>query len=167
MSKAMMNDLLVILPGTTGSVLRRDGKDVWNASWRALWSAARSLGGSIQSLRLGADDLDADEAPDGVKATSIIEDAHLVPGLFKVDGYTKLFETLTESFDLYECDPDDEEAGNFLKLPYDWRRDIRRQLAAARFRIVRHKLDSSGGRTGTAVSRHHHRPQHGRTYCSV
>ncbi|MGP0068363.1 MAG: esterase/lipase family protein [Isosphaeraceae bacterium] len=152
MPRAMMNDLLVILPGITGSVLQRNGKDIWNASWRTLWSAALSLGGSIQSLQLGADDLDADVAPDGVRATALIEIPHLVAGLAKVDGYTNLFETLTESFELYECGPDDETAGNFLKFPYDWRRDIRasaRRLA----RVLHHKLDLWRQDGGTADSR--------------
>jgi hypothetical protein len=83
MGKAVMNDLLVLLPGITGSVLRRDGRDVWNVSGRALRSAALTLGDSIRSLTFAAaaDDPEADCAPDGVEAAAMIDDAHLIPGL--------------------------------------------------------------------------------------
>ena len=124
-SKAEMTDLVVMLPGITGSVLQRGGRDVWNLSARAGWSVAASLGGSIRSLRLEGDDPDADDAPDGVRASALIEDLVLVPGLYKLDGYTMLPRKLAEEFVLRPCGPDDDAAGNFLKFPYDWRRDVR------------------------------------------
>ena len=68
------------------------GKDVWNLSAKTAWSAVTSLGGSIRSRsRLSADnDLDADAAPDGVTATELIEDLVIVPGYYKLDGYSML-----------------------------------------------------------------------------
>src|SRR5512135_1216341 len=115
-SKAEMTDLVVMLPGITGSVLQRGGKDVWNLSARAGWSVAASLGGSIRSLRLEGDDPDAADAPDGVRASALIEDLVLVPGLYKLDGYTMLPRKLAEEFVLRPCGPDDDAAGNFLKF---------------------------------------------------
>ena len=39
-----MHDLVVVLPGITGSTLRKGGKDVWALSGGALWSyGARAL----------------------------------------------------------------------------------------------------------------------------
>src|SRR5512135_3285584 len=116
MSAATMDDLAVLIPGITGSVLSRDGRDLWNLSARTVWRTVISLGDTVRSLRLEYDNLDADVAPDGVTATTLIEDAHLVPGLCKVDGYSLLPKVLGEEFELYECGPDDDRAGNFLKI---------------------------------------------------
>ena len=79
MSAATMDDLVVLIPGITGSVLSRDGRDLWNLSARTVWRTVISLGDTIRSLRPEYDDLDADAAPDGVTATALIEDTHLVP----------------------------------------------------------------------------------------
>jgi hypothetical protein len=65
MSKEAMDDLVVLLPGITGSVLQRDGRDVWNLSARTIWSTVVSRGDSIRSLRLDGDDPTAAVAPDG------------------------------------------------------------------------------------------------------
>jgi pimeloyl-ACP methyl ester carboxylesterase len=154
MAKALMNDLVILLPGISGSVLQRGGKDVWNVSGQAVLSALFSLGGSIRSLALDAsqDDIEADRAPDGVEATAMIADAHLVPGLCKVDGYTQLFESLFESFDLDEVGPDDDQPGNLVRFPYDWRRDVRATARQLR-RVVARKLDLWRANGGTKDSR--------------
>ena len=51
-----MRDVVVCIPGITGSVLRKDGRDIWNISGGALLSALTTLGRSIAelSVRLGA-----------------------------------------------------------------------------------------------------------------
>ncbi len=152
MPKNTMDDLIVLLPGITGSVLSRESQDLWNLSARTLWSTAVSLGASIRSLVLKDDDLGADVAPDGVTATAVIEDAHLVPGLYKVDGYSLLPEALGEAFELFESGPDDDEAGNFLKFPYDWRRDVRASAGRLQ-RVIRRKLDLWRRKGGTRGSR--------------
>ena len=47
MAKQPMGDVVVLLPGILGSVLARDGKDVWapspGAIGRALWTLGRSV----------------------------------------------------------------------------------------------------------------------------
>jgi hypothetical protein len=46
-------DVVVLLPGITGSVLARaDGKEIWSPSGGALWRAISSLGGSLKDLEL-------------------------------------------------------------------------------------------------------------------
>ena len=44
----LMRDVVVCIPGITGSVLRKDDKDVWNISGGAVLNALRSLGGSLR-----------------------------------------------------------------------------------------------------------------------
>ena len=47
MAKKVMRDVVVVLPGITGSVLQKDGKDVWNVTsgWaRRLWYQAGFCG---------------------------------------------------------------------------------------------------------------------------
>ena len=51
-----MRDIVVLVPGITGSVLRKDGKDLWALSGQAFFSALRSMGRNLDALRLGADD---------------------------------------------------------------------------------------------------------------
>ena len=87
MAKQPMGDVVVLLPGILGSVLQRDGKDVWAMSAGAAFRALFSFGGSIKKLELDGDDPDVDDLGDGVTAPRILPDLHIVPGLWKIDGY--------------------------------------------------------------------------------
>jgi pimeloyl-ACP methyl ester carboxylesterase len=113
-----MRDVIVCLPGITGSVLRKDGRDIWNISGGALLSALTSLGGSIGDLKLEDDDPDVDDLGDGITAPEVIRDVHLIPGFWKVDGYTKMLRTIEDTFDVTRNE-------NLFEFPYDWRRDNR------------------------------------------
>ena len=115
-----MSDLVVVLPGITGSVLRRDGQDVWAMTARGAASALLSLGRSLTTLEL-ADD----EADDGVTAPLLMPDLHLIPGLWKIDGYAGLLRWIIEHFEVKLGE-------NLQPFPYDWRRDNR--LTAARLK---------------------------------
>jgi hypothetical protein len=42
-----IRDVVVCIPGVTGSILRKDGRDVWNISGSAIINALTTLGGSI------------------------------------------------------------------------------------------------------------------------
>ena len=75
-----MPDVIVCIPGITGSVLRKDGRDVWNVSGSAVFNALRTLGGDLKSLKLEEDPIDVDDV-DGIQATSVIRDVHLIPGI--------------------------------------------------------------------------------------
>lgn len=107
-------DLVVLLPGITGSVLAdKTGREVWSPSLGTVWRAITSLGKSIEGLELAGDEVD-----DGVTATRLVPDVTLVPGLVKIDGYTRISEELCKRLGLTE-------GRNFRHFPYDWRRDNR------------------------------------------
>ncbi|MDZ8106422.1 MAG: lecithin--cholesterol acyltransferase [Nostoc sp. DedQUE12a] len=127
-NKAPMKDIIIILPGILGSVLQKDGKDLWAVSGQAIWQVLTNLSNTIHNLKLGQDDPIAESLSDGIRATSLIQDTHLIPGFWKIDGYTQTSRLITDNFnvtpgDIYN-DPDDK-AANFYQFPYDWRRDNR------------------------------------------
>jgi hypothetical protein len=113
-----MRDVVVCLPGITGSVLKKDGKDVWNISGGALFNALLTLGRNVGDLELEDDPVDVDDLGDGISAPEVIRDVHLIPGLWKIDGYTKLVRHIEETFDVTR-------GQNLFEFPYDWRRDNR------------------------------------------
>jgi pimeloyl-ACP methyl ester carboxylesterase len=113
-----MKDIVVLLPGITGSVLQKDGKDVWAFSGGAAIRALLSLGESITDLELHGDDPDVDDLGDGITATRIMPDIHLIPGLWKIDGYGRIAKAIHDQFEV-------ETGVNFFEFPYDWRRDNR------------------------------------------
>ena len=124
-----MSDVIVLLPGITGSVLQNgDGKVVWGYSAgtivKALFSGAANI---RRELALPHDDPEVDDLGDGIQASGLMPDLHLLPGLWKIDGYTAIVDMLLANFDLTE-------GKNFFRFPYDWRRDNRvaaRKLARA------------------------------------
>jgi pimeloyl-ACP methyl ester carboxylesterase len=124
----IFKDLVIVLPGISGSVLSKDGKEVSGASTAAIWQAVTSSGDSIRSLAInGVDDPSLDDLGDGVKATGLVQDLHVIPGLWKIDGYTGLVNRLRSSLQL-------EPGRNLFEYAYDWRRDNRvaaRKLAQA------------------------------------
>lgn len=107
-------DIVILLPGITGSVLTdKHGKEIWAPSAGAIWRAVRSGGESIRSLALANED-----AVDGVRATRLIDDVTILPGLVKIDGYSGIRSFLTTHMALVEDE-------NFFTFPYDWRLDNR------------------------------------------
>lgn len=114
-----INDIVVFLPGILGSALEKDGKAVWDTSAGAIWRALISGGDSIRELALETpDDPSLDDLGDGIVATKLIPDVHIVPGLWKIDGYTKLMKSIKKAFGL-------KYGKNAFPFPYDWRRDNR------------------------------------------
>jgi len=138
-NKAPMKDMVVILPGILGSVLQKDEKDLWAVSGQSIWQIVTKSGETIRNLKLSQDSPEAESLDDGVRATALIQDTHLIPGFWKIDGYTKTVRLITDNFnvtpgDIYN-DPDDR-AANFYQFPYDWRRDNR-----ANARILKRLID--------------------------
>jgi pimeloyl-ACP methyl ester carboxylesterase len=125
MPKTKLRDIVVILPGIMGSVLQKNGADLWAVSGQAAWGALRSKGGSFQQLRLDGDDPEAEYLDDGIKATRLIDDAHIIPGFVKVDGYTTTRRVITDNFEVIPGDIRVNKPANLFDFPYDWRRDIR------------------------------------------
>ena len=118
MAKKAMRDVVVVLPGITSSVLQKDGKDVWNVSGGSVLRALLSLGQNVKDLALTEDPPDVDDLGDGVTAPKVMRDIHLIPGLWKIDGYSKTLKYVTDTFDVRAGE-------NFFEFPYDWRRDNR------------------------------------------
>lgn len=123
MSAIDFKDMIVLLPGITGSVLQKNGQDVWAISGQSFWNAIKSP----EALVLENDEPEMDDLGDGIIATHVMQDFYLVPGLAKViDGYTKLRELLLSGkFRIYPESLDNPDLVNYYEFPYDWRRDNR------------------------------------------
>jgi pimeloyl-ACP methyl ester carboxylesterase len=107
-------DIVILLPGITGSVLANaQGDEVWSPSAGSIWRAIKSLGGSIKDLELSASG-----DPGGVTASRLMPDVTVVPGLIKIDGYSRIQEYLVAQLDLTL-------GQNYFPFPYDWRLDNR------------------------------------------
>jgi hypothetical protein len=110
-------DIVVLIPGISGSALSKGKDPIWGPSASAIWRTLRTGGESINHLRVEAEDTSKDEIDD-VIATGLIPDVHLIPGLWKIDGYTKIRDALVRELNL-------EFGHNYFEFPYDWRRDNR------------------------------------------
>lgn len=118
MAKTHMRDMIVLLPGITGSVLKKDGRELWGLSFRSLWNALPRPHVALQQLKLGDDDLIKDNLGDGITATGLMPDAHLIPFFWKIDGYTAIRNAIQNYFEIRQDT-------NYFEFPYDWRRDMR------------------------------------------
>jgi pimeloyl-ACP methyl ester carboxylesterase len=125
MSQPASSDMIVLLPGIMGSVLAKNGRDLWNVS---LGMVARALQREtlVRDLSLQGDDPERPILDDGVVPTRVMADAQLIPGFWKVDGYSGLIASLSRELgakvgDPYTPDPD----ASLFPFPYDWRRDNR------------------------------------------
>lgn len=135
-----MPDVVVLLPGILGSVLQKDGHDVWALSGGAMVRGLLSLGDSIRALALTDDPWEEDDLGDGITASRLIPDVHLVPGLWKIDGYSRIANSIRSNFSVRPGE-------NYFEFPYDWRRDNRnaaRRLAASSAQWLRAWRESSG-----------------------
>lgn len=118
-NKRAMSDLIILIPGILGSVLKKDGKTAWGYSAATIGSALLTQGGSLRkALELPHDDPTLDDLGDGIVADGLMPDLHLLPRLWKIDGYNRIVQTPSENFDIVE-------GSNFFRFPYDWRRDNR------------------------------------------
>jgi hypothetical protein len=147
MTKPEMNDLVILLPGIMGSVLSKDGRVVWAPTGGALWRWLKTLGDSIQDLRIDPTLDSSNEASEGVVAERLVSDVHMIPGLWKIDGYTKLSSAIQSHFGVAL-------GLNFFEFPYDWRRDNRvaaRRLAEFSLQRLHHWRERSGKRDAKLV----------------
>ncbi len=126
MAKTKLRDLVVILPGIAGSVLQKDGKDIWNFSSQSIWQLIQTFGGSLNQLKLADDYPGTESCNDGITATSIVRGAHIIPGLEKVlSGYHITSQLIKDNFELIEGSIFEQKPANFFEFPYDWRLDNR------------------------------------------
>lgn len=114
-----LRDIVILLPGISGSVLQKNGKVVWGYSGRPLGTTLMTRGRWLrENLLLNGDHPGPAALDDGIVATAAMPDLHLLPGLWKIDGYTRVARTLTDRFALRSQE-------NYFEFPYDWRRDNR------------------------------------------
>lgn len=141
MAKHEMPDVVVLLPGITGSVLKKGDKVVWGYSAATIGKALFTLGGSLEkALALPHDDPSVDVLDDGITASALMPDLHLLPGIWKIDGYGQVANLIEAEFKVTE-------GRNFFRFPYDWRRDNRvaaRQLARSAHGWLKAWRESSG-----------------------
>ncbi|HWM69788.1 MAG TPA: hypothetical protein VNO35_24635 [Steroidobacteraceae bacterium] len=111
-----MPHVVVLLPGITGSVLRKHGEVVWGYSAGTLVKSLFTKGDYIRkALALPHDDPTREDLSDGITADELVPDLHLLPGIWKIDGYTKIAAAIKQTFNVTE-------GYNFFRFPYDWRR---------------------------------------------
>ena len=118
-----LRDVVVVLPGIMGSVLRdAHGDDVWKLSAGSILKGVLGRGKAIKRLQL-PEGIGDDHPGDGVTATALMPDMHVVPGIWTVTiGYERMLSWFRESFDVVEADPrHPERVANFVQFPYDWR----------------------------------------------
>jgi pimeloyl-ACP methyl ester carboxylesterase len=122
-----MRHLIILLPGFMGSVLEKQGLGpIWSLSGQALWTFLRTLGGSLQHLRVAQDDPEQDHLDDGIRATGLIQDLHSVPFLVEHAGYATIVQRIPDHFDVTPGSIDaPADSANFFPFYYDWRRDCR------------------------------------------
>lgn len=133
--------MVVILPGITGSVLQKDGKDLWAFSGRAIRDAVFHQTTYLKALELSHEDSpDTLDLGDGITAPILVKDASLLPGLIKLfDGYNRLGEMIRDRFDVVGNGMASDQPSNLFEFPYDWRRDNR--VAARRLlRLIEERL---------------------------
>ncbi|WP_186806516.1 lipase/acyltransferase domain-containing protein [Rhizobium leguminosarum] len=113
---ARYSDLVVLLPGITGSVLAKDGEVLWGTAardfWRMFWEK------SLDQMQLRSADNGDDDLGDGIEAIGLVSNVTIVPGLLKIDGYSNTSSYLTGNLPLTRGE-------NYFEFPYDWRRDNR------------------------------------------
>ncbi|MCC0178738.1 lecithin--cholesterol acyltransferase [Waterburya agarophytonicola K14] len=147
--KNKMRDIIVLLPGILGSSLQKDGRDLWNISGQAISDFVKNLrkGNNLQHLKIKNDDPTLDDLGDGIKATSLMQDFHFLPGFWKIDGYTKIADSISKEFNVTLGE-------NYFEFPYDWRRDNR--VAARKLeKLMNLKLsqwrESSGAKNAKVI----------------
>lgn len=113
-----MSDVVVVLPGIMGSELTRNGRPVWSPTLGAAVEMIRTFGRSVRDLQL-PDGIGDGPAEDGVEATALMRDLHVLPGIWTpVAGYDRLVARI-EKLGFRRSTPT--EPGNLVLFPYDWR----------------------------------------------
>jgi hypothetical protein len=122
-----MSDVIILIPGVLGSVLVKDGREVWGASGSSIAGNLMTFGKALNALAL-PHQIGHDDPKDGVIAPRVLPRLYMVPTFWKADGYGRLTDRLKERFTLSPAT--DTQPGNLLECPYDWR--LSNQLNAQR-----------------------------------
>jgi pimeloyl-ACP methyl ester carboxylesterase len=88
---------------------------IWGPNWSSIAKALFNQ--SLDQLRIEAE-ADQDELGDGIVVGEVMSDVHMIPGFWKIEGYSEFCQELCSSVGLRK-------GSNFFTFPYDWRRDNR------------------------------------------
>lgn len=123
----MLRHLVIFVPGIMGTILQKDGRDVWAPSRQALWTLLETCGDSLRGLRVVGEDGQSDDLGDGIRADRLVRDTVFqIPRLIDHSGYGPFLDLLPEFLEITPGSvhaPQDE--ASFYPFPYDWRRDNR------------------------------------------
>jgi hypothetical protein len=122
MGRHRLRDIVIVVPGITGSVLTRGGVPIWGPSYRlGAAFAAQPERTAARLLLPGPSEGTDDSVP--ILATALMPDIHMVAGLVKIDGYSRLQQAIRDTFEVVEAT--NGRGGNLIEFPYDWRLDNR------------------------------------------
>ncbi|MFT4393818.1 esterase/lipase family protein [Gordonia lacunae] len=112
----MTNDIVVVVPGVTGSELTYHGEPIWTTSARALVKSILRFTDNAHRLRL-PEDIGDNSPNDGIVASRLVDSLHVIPGVWSpICGYDVLLNRLrARGF------TDDGPEPNLIAFPYDWR----------------------------------------------
>ncbi|MFC5751261.1 lipase family alpha/beta hydrolase [Actinomadura rugatobispora] len=108
-------DVVVVIPGILGSVLRRGNRTAWG--YRQIFTNVHRLADRISAdLAPGGDLFEQIETADddGIEPVGVMRTLGIIPGFFAIQGYDALVAGLRRWF---AADP-----GAVHEFPYDWRR---------------------------------------------
>lgn len=154
MPKVQMRDVVVVVPGIMGSVLQKDGKELWTAVKQVSKAVAPSWGQSFDSLLMNGDDPELDDLGDGIQATRLTTVPGIIAGLIKTGDYKAIRNMFTQFFHVVPGEIDSDKPANYFEFPYDWRRD-NRVAARSLETLINHKLrlwrDHSGAHDAKVI----------------
>jgi Lecithin:cholesterol acyltransferase len=127
-----LGDIVIVLPGITGSILQKDGRDLWAPTIEAVTWSAVTRGRALEHLILKGDDPTLDDLDDGIRATGLMSIPHAWPGVAKADGYSQISRMINDNFKIEP--PGLNRPTNFIEFPYDWRRT--NQVAARKLQTL-------------------------------
>ncbi len=120
-----MSNVLVLIPGILGSVLVKDGREIWGASGSSIAANLLTFGKALNGLVL-PHGIGHNDPKDGVAAPRVLPSLYMVPRFWKADGYGRLTDRLKERFTLTAAT--NGQVGNLFEFP--WR--LSNQLNAQR-----------------------------------
>jgi pimeloyl-ACP methyl ester carboxylesterase len=146
-----LHDVVVVLPGIMGSALRNaDGDDVWKLSAGTILQGVLGRLRALKALKL-PDGIGDEHPGDGVVATELLPDMHVIPGIWTVTiGYDRLDRWIRSNYDVVEPDPKHpDRVANYVRFPYDWRLS-NRYNARALGKTIEPVLERFRSQTGRA-----------------
>jgi hypothetical protein len=132
-----IEDLVVVIPGITGSRLAVDGREVWGPSPGAIGRAIGTFARSVKALQL-PEDIGDGHPGDGVVPVGLFPSVHALPGVWPlIQGYTDLLGWLERTFTLRRALPGaaPDAPVNLVAFPYDWRLSCRYNAGLLAVRI--------------------------------